>query len=88
MKIIKLQRNLAFSGSYDCSCRLWTLGGRYLGTLGTPLPWKNLSPFKPAEEYVKSGRMPPDIKKVASFTTIKVNVFNLTTPHTYTLTHR
>lgn len=52
---------------------MWSLGGRYLGTLGTPLPWKKLSPFEPVEEQFTRYRMPPDIKKVASSTTMKVS---------------
>lgn len=60
-----------FSASHDCSCRLWTLGGRYLGTLGTPLPWKRISPFETVDEH-KPYRLPPDIKKIASSTTLKV----------------
>ncbi|XP_067624274.1 WD repeat-containing protein on Y chromosome [Eurosta solidaginis] len=62
---------ILLTGSHDCSCRLWSLGGRYLGTLGTPLPWIKLSPFETVEEDNRY-RMPPDIKKVASSTTMKV----------------
>ncbi|XP_053961506.1 WD repeat-containing protein on Y chromosome isoform X1 [Anastrepha ludens] len=62
---------ILLTGSHDCSCRLWSLGGRYLGTLGTPLPWLKLSPFETTEED-HEFRMPPDIKKVASSTTMKV----------------
>uniref|UniRef100_A0A1A9ZDE8 WD repeat-containing protein on Y chromosome n=1 Tax=Glossina pallidipes TaxID=7398 RepID=A0A1A9ZDE8_GLOPL len=62
------------TGSHDCSVRLWTIGGRYLGTLGMPLPWMKLSPFEPLSEkdHERPFRMPPDIKKVASSTTMKV----------------
>ncbi|XP_011187395.2 WD repeat-containing protein on Y chromosome [Zeugodacus cucurbitae] len=62
---------ILLTGSHDCSCRLWSLGGRYLGTLGTPLPWLKLTPFESVEEDQRY-RMPPDIKKVASSTTMKV----------------
>lgn len=61
------------SASHDCSVRLWSLGGRYLGTLGTPLPWMSLSPFEPVKENEQEFRMPPDIKKVASSTTLRVS---------------
>lgn len=61
-----------FRGSHDYSCRLWTQGGRYLGTLGTVLPWSKLSPFERAGEDTRQYRLPPDIKKVASSTTLKV----------------
>ncbi|ALC39414.1 CG41020, partial [Drosophila busckii] len=63
---------IIFSGSHDYSCRLWTLGGRYLGTLGTVLPWTKLSPFERAGDEERAYRLPPDIKKVASSTTLKV----------------
>ncbi|KPU75363.1 uncharacterized protein Dana_GF28147, partial [Drosophila ananassae] len=59
-------------GSHDYSCRLWTQGGRYLGTLGTVLPWSKLTPFERAGDDSQTYRMPPDIKKVASSTTLKV----------------
>lgn len=65
----------ANSGSHDSSCRLWSLGGRYLGTLGSPLPWTRLSPFETVveeDEHIKY-RMPPDVQKVASSTTMKVH---------------
>ncbi|XP_002132489.2 WD repeat-containing protein on Y chromosome [Drosophila pseudoobscura] len=63
---------IVFSGSHDYSCRLWTQGGRYLGTLGTVLPWSKLSPFERAGSENQVYRLPPDIKKVASSTTLKV----------------
>ncbi|KAH8263299.1 hypothetical protein KR044_006922, partial [Drosophila immigrans] len=63
---------IIFTGSHDYSCRLWTQGGRYLGTLGTVLPWSKLTPFERAGEDNRMYRLPPDIKKVASSTTIKV----------------
>lgn len=62
---------IILSGSHDFSCRLWSLGGRYLGTLGSPVPWLRLSPLDPVDE-TKTYRIPPDIKKIASSTTIKV----------------
>lgn len=51
---------------------MWTQGGRYLGTLGTVLPWSKLTPFERAGEDNRLYRLPPDIKKVASSTTLKV----------------
>lgn len=51
---------------------MWTQGGRYLGTLGTVLPWSKLTPFERAGENNRLYRLPPDIKKVASSTTLKV----------------
>lgn len=43
-----------------------------MGTLGTVLPWSKLSPFERAGEENRAYRLPPDIKKVASSTTLKV----------------
>uniref|UniRef100_A0A1B0FDX8 WD repeat-containing protein on Y chromosome n=1 Tax=Glossina morsitans morsitans TaxID=37546 RepID=A0A1B0FDX8_GLOMM len=63
---------ILITGSHDCSVRLWSLGGRYLGTLGTPLPWRKMSPFEPITDEARGLRFPPDIKKVASSTTMKV----------------
>ncbi|XP_055855750.1 WD repeat-containing protein on Y chromosome-like [Episyrphus balteatus] len=65
------QAKIILSGSHDFSCRLWSLGGRYLGTLGSPLPWLHLSPLDPVDEN-QTYRLPPDIQKVASSTTLKV----------------
>uniref|UniRef100_A0A1A9WKU6 WD repeat-containing protein on Y chromosome n=1 Tax=Glossina brevipalpis TaxID=37001 RepID=A0A1A9WKU6_9MUSC len=63
---------ILITGSHDWSVRVWTIGGRYLGTLGTPLPWMKLSPFEPIKEEGRVFRLCPDIKKVASSTTMKV----------------
>ncbi|CAH0702623.1 unnamed protein product [Spodoptera exigua] len=49
------------SGSSDYSVRVWRLSGEYLQTLGSFLPWT-----------LEVTRFPPDVKKVASFTTFKV----------------
>lgn len=43
-----------------------------MGTLGTVLPWSKLTPFHRAGEDNCQYRLPPDIKKVASSTTLKV----------------
>lgn len=43
-----------------------------MGTLGTVLPWSKLTPFEQAGDDSHVYRMPPDIKKVASSTTLKV----------------
>ncbi|KAJ0175384.1 hypothetical protein K1T71_008543 [Dendrolimus kikuchii] len=52
---------LVFSGSSDYSVRVWRLSGEYLQTLGSFVPWS-----------LEVTRFPPDVKKVASFTTFKV----------------
>ncbi|XP_028169405.1 WD repeat-containing protein on Y chromosome [Ostrinia furnacalis] len=52
---------LVLSGSSDYSVRVWKLSGEYLQTLGSFAPWS-----------LEATRFPPDVKKVASFTTFKV----------------
>lgn len=59
------------SGSSDNSVRLWTISGRYIGTLGSPVPWRQLSSIAPPSENYKF-RIPPDIRRVISSTTLKV----------------
>lgn len=64
---------LLYSASADCSARMWTLGGRYLGTIGTFKPW---IPVKidtpPGEDH--EYQIPTDLKRLASSTTFKVYV--------------
>lgn len=53
--------------------RLWSLSGEYIATLGTALPWPQLSPdleWDPGDEY--EPRIPADLKRVSSSTTFKV----------------
>lgn len=60
-----------YSASSDRTARIWTISGRYIGTLGSPLKWKRLDPTKPVgADY--PFRYPPDIKRVGSSTTMKV----------------
>ncbi|KAJ2949922.1 hypothetical protein O0L34_g11240 [Tuta absoluta] len=49
------------SGSSDYSVRIWRLSGEYLQTLGGIVPWN-----------LEVTRLPPDVRKCASFTTFKV----------------
>ncbi|KAI5633166.1 hypothetical protein NE865_14118 [Phthorimaea operculella] len=49
------------SGSSDYSVRMWRLSGEYMQTLGGIVPWN-----------LDITRLPPDVRKVASFTTFKV----------------
>lgn len=51
----------AYSGSSDYSVRVWRLSGEYLQTLGSFRPWTLDVP-----------RVPPDVQKVISSTTLKV----------------
>ncbi|KAF2880421.1 hypothetical protein ILUMI_25755 [Ignelater luminosus] len=65
------EAKILISCSADCSARMWTLGGRYLGTLGTFKPWipiKIDTPPGEGHEY----KTPPDIFRMASSTTFKV----------------
>nr|XP_049696249.1 WD repeat-containing protein on Y chromosome [Helicoverpa armigera] len=55
------EMKLLFTGSSDYSVRVWRLSGEYLQTLGSFLPWT-----------LEVTRFPPDVQKVASFTTFKV----------------
>uniref|UniRef100_H2YKZ4 WD repeat-containing protein on Y chromosome n=1 Tax=Ciona savignyi TaxID=51511 RepID=H2YKZ4_CIOSA len=42
-------KGLIGSGSTDCSVRLWSMNGRYLGTFGQKQPWKIQFPIKEKE---------------------------------------
>jgi hypothetical protein len=44
---------------------------QYIGTIGSPISWRSLSPNKPPPHNY-SYRMPPDLKNVVSETTLKV----------------
>ncbi|KAK0177738.1 hypothetical protein PV328_001756 [Microctonus aethiopoides] len=58
--------------SSDHSVRMWSLGGRYISTLGSFKDWKTILPDIPVNHYFEDYRIPPDVKKVASSTTMKV----------------
>lgn len=64
---------LYLSGSADHTVRLWTLGGRYISTLGTFREWMPILPHIAASKYFQHFRYPMDIKRSASFTTMKVS---------------
>lgn len=55
--------------------RIWTLSGRYLGTVGTFKPWTPLKYHEPVGADHPYMPMPPDIARVASSTTYKVFLF-------------
>ncbi|KAF5307990.1 hypothetical protein FQR65_LT06558 [Abscondita terminalis] len=65
------EAQILISASADCTARLWTLGGRYLGTLGTFKPWIPIHIDSPLEED-HQYQIPTDIKRIASFTTMQV----------------
>ncbi|XP_039751479.1 WD repeat-containing protein on Y chromosome-like [Pararge aegeria] len=54
-------QRLVLSGSSDYSVRVWKLSGEYLQTMGSFVP-----------RSLELPRFPPDVRKVASFTTFKV----------------
>ncbi|CAG9835022.1 unnamed protein product [Diabrotica balteata] len=62
---------LIISCSADFSCRMWTLGGRYIQTIGTFKQWKMVPPYEPVDSDFEFD-IPPDIKRVASSTTLRV----------------
>ncbi|KAK5645470.1 hypothetical protein RI129_006770 [Pyrocoelia pectoralis] len=65
------EAQIVVSCSTDCTTRLWTLGGRYLGTLGTFKPWIPITIDTPPgndREY----NIPTDLKRMASSTSFKV----------------
>lgn len=70
---LALNVNVRFvSSSTDHSVRIWTLSGRYIGTLGSPISWEKLSSSEcPNSDY--DFRIPPDIKRIASSTTLQVS---------------
>ncbi|XP_076665272.1 WD repeat-containing protein WDY isoform X2 [Andrena cerasifolii] len=63
---------IVVSGSTDHTVRLWTLGGRYISTFGTIKSWSPILPTIPAYTYFRDYRYPPDVKRFASSTTMKV----------------
>uniref|UniRef100_A0A182W2M9 WD repeat-containing protein on Y chromosome n=1 Tax=Anopheles minimus TaxID=112268 RepID=A0A182W2M9_9DIPT len=62
---------LLLSCSSDRTVRLWTLGGRYIGLLGSPVTWEPLATDLPPPEGYRF-RIPPDLQREVSFTTTKV----------------
>ncbi|XP_078611049.1 WD repeat-containing protein on Y chromosome-like isoform X2 [Branchiostoma floridae x Branchiostoma japonicum] len=63
-------RRLIATASSDCTIRLWTACGRYIGTFGQKIPWTKLE--KPVRPRRLPKRCPLDIVRVGSATTLKV----------------
>ncbi|XP_043193477.1 WD repeat-containing protein on Y chromosome-like isoform X1 [Amphibalanus amphitrite] len=60
---------LLVTASADCSVRLWTLCGRFIGIFGQKKFWNLTLPLKLREIPI---RIPRDVHRVASSTTLKV----------------
>lgn len=63
--------NFNFSCSVDKTVRFWNLNGQYLATLGCFKKWIRLIPDQVVPKTIDI-RIPPDIKRIASDTTLKV----------------
>nr|CAB3241270.1 WD repeat-containing protein on Y chromosome-like [Phallusia mammillata] len=61
-------QELIVSGSSDCSIRLWSSMGRYIGTFGQAESWNVQFPIKDKDLPV---RIPEEVRKVASLTTLR-----------------
>lgn len=55
----------------DCTARMWTLGGRYLQTLGSFKPFEAILLDVPPDSD-RQYSLPADIKRFCSSTTFKV----------------
>ncbi|OWF37797.1 WD repeat-containing protein on Y chromosome-like [Mizuhopecten yessoensis] len=56
--------------SADCSIRLWTLGGQYIGTFGER--WDPIKPPYKPKKFDEDARIPRDLKRIGSARTLKV----------------
>ncbi|XP_064622322.1 WD repeat-containing protein on Y chromosome-like [Lineus longissimus] len=63
------KRDMIISSSSDCSARLWTLCGRYIGTFGQTRPW-DIRPVEKPKDLPYYA--PSDVKKVGSAATLQV----------------
>ena len=61
-------REILITASADCSVRLWTLNGQYIGTFGER--WKPLPPVVTTDYFL--SQMPSDIRRTGSARTLKV----------------
>lgn len=62
---------LLITSAADFTVRIWTLAGRYIGTLGSPLTWLPLKSNEPPSD-IYPYRIPTDMKRMASSTTLKI----------------
>jgi hypothetical protein len=59
---------------------MWTLGGRYLQTLGTFKPWKHVPSDPEVQSEMFEFTTPPDIMRLGSSTTLRVNTYAVNLP--------
>ncbi|XP_013775753.1 WD repeat-containing protein on Y chromosome-like [Limulus polyphemus] len=65
-------KNLLISSSKDCCVRLWTLGGKFIGTFGQREQWNLHGELLITNTVVRQNLLPPDVRRIASATTLKV----------------
>ncbi|XP_076314990.1 WD repeat-containing protein on Y chromosome-like [Tachypleus tridentatus] len=65
-------KNLLISSSKDCCVRLWTLGGKFIGTFGQREQWNLHEELLIPNTTVRRNILPPDVRRIASATTLKV----------------
>ncbi|KAH0822280.1 hypothetical protein GEV33_000511 [Tenebrio molitor] len=63
---------ILISSSVDYTVRMWTLGGRYLQTLGTFKAWKHVPTDPEVQSEMFEFTTPPDIMRLGSSTTLRV----------------
>ena len=63
---------MMLSGSSDCSVRLWSVYGEFLGVFGHKEGWIGLGPLKESDDGPATPKVPSDIRRVASSVTMRV----------------
>ncbi|CAF3322328.1 unnamed protein product [Rotaria socialis] len=63
-------REIVITSSIDCTIRLFTLAGRYIGYMGQPISWGPLSSTIVLKDLPKE--IPEDIRRVGSATTLEL----------------
>ena len=75
------QSQQIITASSDCSVRLWTIGGQYIGIFGKDVPWKQpsappktsfLPPITGRKTTPRVTMIPSDVRREASATTLQV----------------
>lgn len=63
------EHDLLITASTDCSIRLWTINGLYIGTFGKP--WKSIAQYI-GREQTANIHLPIDLHRLGSASTLKV----------------